>query len=68
MLDKSCFSSEARLFWMWSDEGLNDAHAVLRAGPTKGFVGNVALLSPPPLPWGVLSAHFLLLCRALRTP
>lgn len=38
---------------MWREEGLNGAYAVLRAGPTiKGFVGSVALLSPPPLPWG----------------
>lgn len=52
MLDKSCFCSrETRLFWVWSDGGLNGwsgAYTVLRAGFTvKGFVGSVALLSPP---------------------
>lgn len=52
MLDKFCFRSrETRLFWVWRDGGLNGwsgACTVLRAGHTvKGFVGSVALLSPP---------------------
>lgn len=57
MLDKSCFCTrETRLFWVQMERGLDEwsgAYTVLRAHPAvKGFVGSMALRSPPPLPWG----------------